>query len=175
MFCTLNKEGSLGYKLMYYDSGNTLYTVLIFHDEVFPTYPENHNTKIWEAFFINQETKVKLFLAVIKDNTNICASFFMKTGIILLHVHVNCLDTRFFFSNINWSPFFFSFSLTLSLFGPEMHSCIQRQILLGLLLLIICIFSAFLFRKWAAHSKKFFKKLKKKQKKIKDLRNYILQ
>ena len=174
MFCTLNKEGSLGYKLMYYDSGNTLYTVLIFHDEVFPTYPENHNTKIW-AFFINQETKAKLFLAVIKDNTNIFASFFMKTGIILLHVHVNCLDTRFFFSNINWSPFFFSFSLTLSLFGPEMHSCIQRQILLGLLLLIICIFSAFLFRKWAAHSKNFFKKLKKKQKKIKDLRNYILQ
>ena len=109
MFCTLNKEGSLGYKLMYYDSGNTLYTVLIFHDEVFPTYPENHNTKIWEAFFINQETKAKLFLAVIKDNTNICASFFMKTGIILLHVHVNCLDTRFFFSNINWSPIFFFF------------------------------------------------------------------
>ena len=35
----------------------------IFHDKVFPTYPENHDTK--EGFcFLNQGIKTKFFLAV---------------------------------------------------------------------------------------------------------------
>ena len=40
---TFNLEKWRGYKLTYHDSGNT---VFIFHVTIFPTYAENHGTKI---------------------------------------------------------------------------------------------------------------------------------
>ena len=64
-------------KLLYCDSRN-MTQFSFFHDAVFPTYQENHNTKI--CFFVNQDTKTKLCLAVtIKSNLNMHTSFFMKS------------------------------------------------------------------------------------------------
>ena len=48
--------------------------LFIFHNRVFPTYPENHDTK--EGFCsLKQETKTEFFLAVkVKSNFNRCVS-----------------------------------------------------------------------------------------------------
>ena len=56
----------------------------IFHDGVFPTYPENHNIK--EGFcFLNRGTKTKFFLAIkVKNNFNRSVSHFIKTVMLLL-------------------------------------------------------------------------------------------
>ena len=128
------------------------------------------------SFCQKPRNKSKLFLAVIKNNTNIFASFLMKTGIILLHVHVNCLDTRFFFSNIDWSPFFFFFIdiksiLTRIAFMSAMSDSPGTSTSYNLHFLSIFI------QKISSSFKKFFYeiKMKKKPKKIKGLRNYILQ
>ena len=76
-------------------------TVFVFPNIVFPSYWENHDTKIWAfSFFVNRETKPKLFLAIavyIKIHFSMGIWLFMKAVLFLLHLHMNCLDTRFFF------------------------------------------------------------------------------
>ena len=72
------------------------YAFLIFHDTVFPTYPENHDTK--EGFcFLIWKTKTKFFLAI---KVSIDAYLiFIKTAMLLLSWH------KILFANINWSQF----------------------------------------------------------------------
>ena len=76
-------------------------------------------------YFVNRETKAKLFLAVtVTNNFNIRTSFFMKTVMFLLHMHVNYLDTISFFLMLIGGRFLFcfvlfSFSWTLSLLWSE--------------------------------------------------------
>ena len=79
-----------GFELMYRDSGNLMH-LLIFHNTVFPTYPENHNTK--EGFcFLNRGAKTKFFLAVrVKNNLSM-----MRTSFLLKQLCCCCLDIRFF-------------------------------------------------------------------------------
>ena len=63
----------------------------IFHDTVFPNYPENHNTK--KGFcFLNGGTETKFFLAVnkVKSNFNMIRIWF------LLKLLCCSLDIRFF-------------------------------------------------------------------------------
>ena len=63
----------------------------IFHDTVFRTYPENHNTKE-DFYFLNQGTKTKFFLAVkVKNNFNM-----MRISFLLKQLCCCCLDIRFF-------------------------------------------------------------------------------
>ena len=82
------KNGSPGFELTNRDSGNTLF---IFHDTVFPTYPENHDTK--EGFcFLNRGIKIKFFLAFKgKNDFNI-----MRISFLLKQLCWCCLDIRFF-------------------------------------------------------------------------------
>ena len=48
----------------------------IFHDTVFPTYPESHDTK--EGFCLNQETRTKFFFAVnVKNDFNMIPILFL--------------------------------------------------------------------------------------------------
>ena len=62
----------------------------IFHNTVFLTYPENHNTK--EYFrFLNQETKTIFFLTVkVKNDFNM-----MRISFLLKQLSPCCLDIRF--------------------------------------------------------------------------------
>ena len=95
-------------------------TVFILHDTVFATYSENHDTKI-KFYFVNQEAKIKLFLAVtIKIDFNMHMSFFYEKSFIVGVCARELSWHKILFSNINWSQFFFSFLLTLSLFGWEL-------------------------------------------------------
>ena len=63
----------------------------IFHNIVFPTYSENHDTK--EDFcFLNQGTKTKLFLAIkVKNDFNM-----MRISFLLKQLCCFCLGIRFF-------------------------------------------------------------------------------
>ena len=62
----------------------------IFHDTVFPTYPENHDTK--EGFcFLNQGTKTKFFHSV-----KVCDFNMKRISFLLKQLGWCCLDIRFF-------------------------------------------------------------------------------
>ena len=63
----------------------------IFHNTVFPTYPENHDTK--KGFcFIHWGTKTKFFFAVkVKNDFNM-----MRISFLLKQLSCCCLDIRFF-------------------------------------------------------------------------------
>ena len=62
----------------------------IFHNTVFLTYPENHNTKEYFCF-LNQETKTKFFLDVkVKNDFNM-----MRISFLLKQLSCCCLDIRF--------------------------------------------------------------------------------
>ena len=80
----LQKHFKVGSKLTYRDLGNT--TVFILHDS-FPAYLENHDTKILE-FFCKLRNKNKTLAATVKICFNMRMLFFMKTFLLLPHVHV---------------------------------------------------------------------------------------
>ena len=82
----------------------------IFHDTVFPTYPENHDTK--EGFcFLFRGTKTKFFLLLRLKKISIEAYLiFIKTVMLVLSWH------KILFPSVNWSQFFeihFSYVLFL--------------------------------------------------------------
>ena len=88
------------YELIYRNSGNTIHFSFLATVYSFPTYPEKCETKkiffFFFSFFKNRESKAKLILAVTVNNYfNTVMSFFIK-AVLLLNVHVNCLETRFF-------------------------------------------------------------------------------
>ena len=86
---------SAGFELTYCDLGNTMH--FSFFTIVFPTYPENHDTK-YGCCFLNREIKTKFFHAVkVKNDFNM-----MGISFLLKQLCWCCLDIRF---NINWSQF----------------------------------------------------------------------
>lgn len=90
-------------------------------------------------FSLIWETKVKLFLAVaVKNDFNMHMPFFTETVLLLLHVHMNYPDTRFF-SLLKIRVSFFSFSLTKFI----LTVCTHTQIFLRFLILIIQMVSGF--------------------------------
>ena len=81
----------------------------IFHDTVFPTYPENHDTK--EGFCLNRETRTKFFFAV-----NVKNDFNMIPILFLLKQLCCCWpDIRFF--SLIWTGVSFCNSFQLCVFS----------------------------------------------------------
>ena len=71
-----------------------------FHDTVFLTYPENHDTKEGPCF-LNQEIKTKFFLVVkLENDFNRCISHFYENS------HAFVVLTKILLTVINWSQFF---------------------------------------------------------------------
>ena len=89
--------------------------------------------------FVNRETKAKLFLAVtVTNNFNIRTSFFMKTVMFLLHMHVNYLDTISFFLILIGGCFLFCFVfIFMDIKFALIRICIQKRHIFSELLLLI--------------------------------------
>ena len=83
-------------ELTYRDLENTIqFSFLAI--QFFPPTQKITIPKYHSFFFHKPRIKAKLFLAVtVKNDFNTVMSFFMKAVLLLLNVHVNCLDTRFF-------------------------------------------------------------------------------
>ena len=58
------------------------HTIIILHNAVFPTYPENQDTKMWKTFIVNRETKFFLAVTVQNDFNMWCVARFSTIRII---------------------------------------------------------------------------------------------
>ena len=83
----------------------------VFHDTVFPTYPENYNTS--EGFcFLNRGIATKIFVTVkLKNDLNM-----MRISFLLKQLCCCCLDVRFFSLIIIAISFLIHFSYMLFFF-----------------------------------------------------------
>ena len=89
-----------GYELTYRNSGNTIhfsFFATVYSFSHLPRKLRDQNLIVFFVFFFkNGESKAKLILAVTVNNDfNTVMTFFIK-AVLLLNVHVNCLETRFF-------------------------------------------------------------------------------
>ena len=82
-------------------------TVFILHNTDFPTYTENQNTIPKHKFyFVNRETKTKLFLAVIvKIDFSMHIIFYENSFAVAVCAHELSWH-KILFSNLNWNQFF---------------------------------------------------------------------
>ena len=121
------------FELTYCDLENNVF--FIFHDTVFPNYPENHDTK--EGFcFLNEGTETKLFLAVnkVKSDFNMIHIWF------LLKLLCCSLDIRFFSLILIRVSFYNSSQLYVgpNLESKDMHAFFRKRVIKGKIFKNLC-------------------------------------